>query len=202
MITIHSAKGLEFDKVFVPDCTEGFLPVIGSNEDLTYDTRHPRRVPKAAEWIENERRLFYVGLTRARKEAFIGAPSFLASKEARPSSDKGAKLKFSRFLEEIELLPTKEIAIEVRRAATGDKHSQLVEKCKKWSSYHHIVRPLKEDYLRILPKVLRSSLVQVELKEASRPFRYRQEYLSPFGGKGNSSSRTEVQETQTEEQIW
>ena len=55
-MTYHSAKGLEFDEVFLPDCIEGIIP----------DGR-----AKKPEEIEEERRSFYVALTRARKGIHI-----------------------------------------------------------------------------------------------------------------------------------
>ena len=51
--TLHSIKGLEFDRVFIMDVNEGIIPyhkAVSEND------------------IEEERRLFYVGMTRARKE--------------------------------------------------------------------------------------------------------------------------------------
>lgn len=55
--TIHLAKGLEFDRVFIAGCCEGILPHERSLED---DKR-----------LEEERRLMYVAMTRAKKELFI-----------------------------------------------------------------------------------------------------------------------------------
>jgi len=58
LLTIHSAKGLEFDVVFVPGCEEGILP-------------HAKSMEAGGGDIEEERRLFYVALTRARKRLFL-----------------------------------------------------------------------------------------------------------------------------------
>ncbi len=55
--TIHASKGLEYNVVFIPGMEEGILP-------------HQRSF-KERNGIEEERRLFYVALTRAKKEVFI-----------------------------------------------------------------------------------------------------------------------------------
>lgn len=55
-LTMHSAKGLEFDTVFIPDVNEGIVP---------YD----KAVSEEA--IEEECRLFYVAMTRAKKKLII-----------------------------------------------------------------------------------------------------------------------------------
>jgi DNA helicase-2/ATP-dependent DNA helicase PcrA len=65
LMTLHSAKGLEFDTVFLPGWEEGLLP-------------HPRAVEEKGEaGLEEERRLAHVGLTRARQRAYI---SFAANR--------------------------------------------------------------------------------------------------------------------------
>ena len=59
--TIHSAKGMEFDRVLLCDCKTGILP---SNELYT-DKKIVTDEEKHT--LEEERRLFYVGVTRAKK---------------------------------------------------------------------------------------------------------------------------------------
>jgi ATP-dependent DNA helicase UvrD/PcrA len=57
LMTIHASKGLEFDNVFIAGCNEKLLP-------------HEQSILNSEE-IEEERRLMYVAMTRARKKLFI-----------------------------------------------------------------------------------------------------------------------------------
>lgn len=59
IITVHAAKGLEFDNVFVAGLEEGLFPY-SSHNDSDKEGK-----------LEEERRLFYVSLTRARKNVFL-----------------------------------------------------------------------------------------------------------------------------------
>jgi DNA helicase-2/ATP-dependent DNA helicase PcrA len=83
LMTLHSAKGLEFDAVFLVGLEEGLLP-------------HTRSTSRVAE-LEEERRLFYVGMTRAKQTLLISRAIYRRSygeERLRASTP-------SRFLAEI-----------------------------------------------------------------------------------------------------
>ncbi|WP_296561016.1 3'-5' exonuclease [uncultured Acetobacterium sp.] len=79
IMTIHTAKGLEFDHVFIPGMVEGILP-------------SGRAVTKQA--IEEERRVCYVAVTRAVKQLFLSSYQYQYEKQSSPSMS-------SRFINEM-----------------------------------------------------------------------------------------------------
>ncbi|RDU24261.1 ATP-dependent helicase [Anaerosacchariphilus polymeriproducens] len=76
LMTMHSAKGLEYNQVYIVDVSEEIVP-------------HPKAVLE--EEIEEERRMFYVGVTRAKEKLFVYSIKERFQK----------KLKISRFVEEM-----------------------------------------------------------------------------------------------------
>jgi DNA helicase-2/ATP-dependent DNA helicase PcrA len=83
LMTLHSAKGLEFDTVFLPGVEEGLLP-------------HTRAVLSLSlNEMDEERRLFYVGVTRAKDSLFL---SWVRN---RWSQGQVNEKKPSRFLDDI-----------------------------------------------------------------------------------------------------
>lgn len=74
--TIHSSKGLEFDKVFMIDLFDGQFPSANSINGLKAGDKS---------LMEEEVRLFYVGATRARQYLELMAANTLDGKKVRPS---------------------------------------------------------------------------------------------------------------------
>ena len=82
IMTIHSSKGLEFVNVFIFDCTDNYLPYF-----LSHDKEKQ---------VEEERRLFFVAMTRAKKNLFLMYPAYTMRRNGimDPSTE-------SRFVKEI-----------------------------------------------------------------------------------------------------
>ena len=80
-MTVHSAKGLEFDCVFITGLEEGLFPHENSASDL--------------DGLEEERRLMYVAITRARKRLYL---SFSQTRMLHGQTRYNIK---SRFLDEL-----------------------------------------------------------------------------------------------------
>ena len=109
LMTMHNAKGLEFPVVFIVGVEEGLLPSKGAIAE--------------AGGIEEERRLFYVGITRAMDRLFLTAA------ENRMQYGKTNAAEDSRFLEEIE-----------GGFDTVDPYGQVVEyRAKTWKTYRPTV---------------------------------------------------------------
>lgn len=81
LMTLHSAKGLEFPLVFMGGVEEGMFPSMQSNEDI--------------ERLEEERRLCYVGITRAKDKLYI------SHAESRRLYGQEKNHRPSRFLKEL-----------------------------------------------------------------------------------------------------
>lgn len=116
LMTLHSAKGLEFPVVFVPGMEEGIFP---GNQSMFSE-----------EDLEEERRLAYVGITRAKKKLY------LISSQQRMLYGQTSRNMPSRFLREIPSSVIDDQSVVARRS-TGftSAHSGFSSGARGGSSY-------------------------------------------------------------------
>ncbi|MFW0862146.1 MAG: ATP-dependent helicase [Candidatus Komeilibacteria bacterium] len=163
LMTVHSAKGLEFKYVFVVNMVEQRFPTINRSDAIALpDELVKEIIPEGDVHIEEERRLFYVAVTRAKKGLFLTA-----------GEDYGGarKKKPSRFLDEIDY--TKYMA----KAKTVSSKDKLKEgEVKK-------VKDAKDiDYLAMLPNYF--SFSQLKAFETC-PWQYYYQYILKVPVRGN-----------------
>ena len=102
LMTIHAAKGLEFDHVFLPGWEEGLFPHIRCMEE------------QGKKGVEEERRLAYVGLTRAKKTSTI---SFCWNRKGHQGFSPSSP---SRFIQD---LPTDDVTLVLKLKHTAKETS-------------------------------------------------------------------------------
>ena len=115
VMTVHAAKGLEFPVVFVAGVEEGIFPSARSFED--------------PEQMEEERRLFYVAITRAKEKLFFTKANYRSSYNGRYNETKK-----SRFIEDI------------KENLKALKTRKSVEKNKKSRQTGNINQPLPNSF--------------------------------------------------------
>ena len=116
LMTLHSAKGLEFPVVFIPGMEEGIFP--GS------------QAMYSEEELEEERRLAYVGITRAREKLY------LVNARQRMLYGTTNRNMPSRFLREIPEQVTEDVTVQSFRSHAGFTGAKVGQQTQK-SSYAH-----------------------------------------------------------------
>ncbi len=99
LMTLHSAKGLEFPVVFIPGMEEGIFP---GNQSLYSE-----------EELEEERRLAYVGITRAKEKLY------LINAQQRMLYGTTSRNMPSRFLREIPMSVTEDVTVKTYKAPSS-----------------------------------------------------------------------------------
>ena len=115
--TLHAAKGLEFGHVFMVGVEEGILPHHGNASDETPADAEETR-------IEEERRLMYVGITRAKRSLH------LSWCRKRKRSGEYIHVEPSRFIHEIDLIKAQENVEHTPAMTPQHRLSQLKELLK------------------------------------------------------------------------
>ena len=143
LMTMHGAKGLEFDTVFLPGWEEGVFP-----SQRTLDEGGNKG-------LEEERRLAYVGITRARKRAII---SHAANRRIYANWQSSIP---SRFIEElpeehIEMAGTASLAREQRRTAApvfGGQFPLTARRPRVVEAWEQPVRPKRDSAIPVGQRV-------------------------------------------------
>ncbi|RMD59871.1 ATP-dependent helicase [Candidatus Parcubacteria bacterium] len=154
IMTVHSAKGLEFKAVFLVGLVEQKFPARNRKEPIAIPDSlvRERIVAEGDSHLEEERRLFYVAITRAKDKLFLTSALNYGGKRAR---------KVSRFVSEM--------GIETQLLPQGVSGQKL-----DWLNYPDAISSKLELNQRILPKEISFSQW-----EAFRncPWQYRFAYL-------------------------
>ncbi|MFP4498696.1 MAG: UvrD-helicase domain-containing protein [Vulcanimicrobiota bacterium] len=155
IFTVHKAKGLEFPIVIIPGLAEGKFPAGGRGELLDLPPELLKEsLPVENFHIQEERRLFYVAMTRAKKELYLMGVRNFGGKRRK---------KISRFLMEALDVPIKNIKVETptpeeviagfapadesETASTGVINNSTVS---PWQIEDYLNCPLKYKYINVL----------------------------------------------------
>lgn len=171
MTTVFRTKGLEYDYVVIPNCDEGYMPLLKGRRNLIFDKAGIVKEPQPSEIIENERRLFYVAITRARKGVLISSSGDLV----KVSRGMSAASRPSRFLFEIQREPTLALMGALQRLAAGesDARRELYNQVATHGGTRAVVRNLCDVYLPGIGEVkLARQLINVAESRPETSFKY------------------------------
>ncbi len=156
VMTIHASKGLEYKYVFIVNCVEERFPTRerGSGIEIPRELIHEHVSENADFHIEEERRLFYVGVTRAKEHLYFSSALYYGE-------DRKRKKKVSRFLDEVGLIEAAfsknvgDLDLSTYRKPEKPKNIEVVYDIPKKFSHSQITSFLKCPYQYKLAHVLK-----------------------------------------------
>ena len=157
LLTVHKAKGLEFKIAFLVSLVTDKFPIRSRKDQIALpDELLKEKLPGEDHNVQEERRLFYVGMTRAKDELFLTSSADYGGKRRR---------KISRFVLEAVDLPKTDIKLykkttreQIELFAPAEIIEPRIKKIAKdgtlsLSFYHiddYLTCPLKYKYVHIL----------------------------------------------------
>lgn len=173
IMTVHGSKGLEYRFVFVVHLAEGRFPSRRKSDPLPVpDELIHEILPEGDAHYQEERRLFYVAVTRAKEQLYLTSAEQYTAKR---------KSKVSRFLAEIDLTSSS-VSGKSMSLSSDFKESLASSKKKQNTKQEHIVYEL--------PKTFSFSQIQTYLNS---PYEYKLAYVlkipqrgAPYMSFGNS----------------
>ena len=176
IMTIHAAKGLEFKYVFVPNLVDKRFPTIERKEAIEIPKPLIKEtLPSGDIHLQEERRLFYVAMTRAKQGLFFSlAENYGGKRKKRPS--RFLKELDSKFLNKKEIKPKKQIKQTKEQTAALKKlslpkhfsYSQFIafDNCPLQYKFAHILKvPRKGNAFLSFGKTIHNTLYQYLIKQ-------------------------------------
>lgn len=161
--TVHSSKGLEFSVVFLVNLTQGRFPTRERKEAIPIpDELIKELLPVGDFHLQEERRLFYVGLTRAKDQVFLTTSKFYGEGKREQ--------KISPFA--IEVIGEKNINKEKLLWQDSKKQLSIFDYKKK----NELFKKVSE---KNIPKIISDSVISYsQLESYSRcPLQYKYQYV-------------------------
>ncbi len=157
LMTLHSAKGLEFSYVFLVNLVDKRFPSVERKEPIELPEALIKEIiPEGDVHLQEERRLFYVGMTRAKQALFFtSADDYGGTRKKRPSrflvelgfqrKEGTEEVDFSERLRQPEQMSRQEVSyVEFLRKSIPEKASftqiRAFETCPKQYKYAHIFK--------------------------------------------------------------